>query len=83
MKVNTLWGKEDIIDTKVCMVCKEIKLVKSFGVRAYHKDGTPEIKNTCKSCLSKDAKIVKNHKKTTFKTTDDYVCPFVNIQRNK
>ena len=58
--VNTLWGEEDIPNTKVCMVCKETKLVESFGLRSYHKDGTPETKNTCKSCLSKDAKILRN-----------------------
>ena len=59
--VNTLWGEEDIPNTKVCMVCKETKLVESFGLRSYHKDGTPETKNTCKSCLSKDAKILRNY----------------------
>ena len=73
--VNTLWGEEDIPNTKVCMVCKETKLVESFGLRSYRKDGTPETKNTCKSCLSKDAKILRNHKKTKAKPTDDYVCP--------
>jgi hypothetical protein len=75
MIVYDLWGEEVITQTKVCMVCKEVKHIDTFGVRSYRKDGTPETKNTCKSCLSIDAKILRNYKKISSKPVKDYACP--------
>ena len=57
MIVNTLYGLEEIADTKMCYSCKEIKHLDDFAHRGHRKDGTRETKNICKPCNNKQVKI--------------------------
>ena len=45
MILNTLWGPEEIYNTKVCSDCGEEKTIDDFGTRAHRKDGTRETHN--------------------------------------
>ena len=76
MIVNTLWGPEEIQDTKLCNRCNKVKHFSLFGMRSYRKNGTPETKNTCKKCLRKDTKILAKARKFIPKPDKNYICPW-------
>ena len=75
MIVNTLWGPEEIQDTKICNHCNEVKHLSLFGIRSYRKDGSAETKNTCKDCLCKENRILSEAKKLIPKPDKNYICP--------
>ena len=76
MMVNTLFGQEDIEDTKSCIKCGEIKHLSKFGVRAYGKNGNPrEIRNDCNSCISIQTKRVGKLKKDYPRPDENHQCP--------
>ena len=79
MIVNTLYGLEEIADTKMCYSCKEIKHLDDFAHRGHRKDGTRETKNICKPCNNKQVKILNDQKKYFLKPDVDYKCPICNL----
>ena len=79
MIVNTLYGLEEIADTKMCYSCKEIKHLDDFAHRGHRKDGTRETKNICKPCNKKQVKILNDQKKYFLKPDVDYKCPICNL----
>ena len=54
MIINTLWGKEEILETKVCVVCKIEKLYSDFPTKP---DRADKMHINCKAC---EAKRLKN-----------------------
>ena len=74
-KVNTLFGVEEIPDTKMCYKCRETKHFDDFAIRGHRKDGTRETKNICKKCSQVQSKILREHKKYISKPDVDYRCP--------
>ena len=73
-KVNTLFGVEEIPDTKMCYKCRETKHFDDFAIRGHRKDGTRETKNVCKKCSQEQSKILTKHKKYISKPDTDYRC---------
>ena len=73
--VNTLWGPELIVDTKICVDCKEVKPISEFSNRSLRKDGTAETKNICKACGSVQQRFLNRARKSVPKPSSDYVCP--------
>jgi len=81
--VNTLWGLEEIEDTKVCSDCGEVKHILQFGCRGHKKDGTYERKNQCKSCLKIKSRDVRKHQKIFPKPTAVYRCPICKMNETE
>ena len=80
MKIMTLWGEEEVSNTRMCIHCKEVKHEDEFGVRSYTKNGIKaERRNDCNSCKSKQTKI-RNELKRQYPrpTNEDYQCPRCN-----
>ena len=72
---NTLYGPEEIHDTKICSDCGEEKYIEEFGTRAHRKDGTRETHNFCKGCNKIQVKVLTSAKKTIPKPDKNYKCP--------
>ena len=76
MIVKTLFGEEELENTKRCIKCNEIKHLSNFGVRAYSKEGIPrEIRNDCNSCRKVQSKILKKLKKENPLPNENVECP--------
>ena len=77
MIINTLWGEEEVIQTKTCCRCGETKHKDDFAYRSYNKNGDKEYKNYCKDCDKIATKQVDQLKKQyPFPNKDkDYICP--------
>ena len=76
MIVNTLFGQEEIEDTKRCIKCGEVKHLSQFGVRAYGREGSPtEIRNDCNSCKSFQTKKVSKLKRDYPRPDENHKCP--------
>lgn len=59
---NNLYGEE--VEGKICIICDEFKTLDMYGSRTRNKNGEPvELRNDCKSCLSKKSKRVNELKK--------------------
>ena len=58
MKIMTLWGEEEVHNTRMCIHCKQVKHEEEFGIRSYTKNGVKsERRNDCNSCRKKETKI--------------------------
>ncbi len=76
MIVNTLWGKEELLDTKRCSECgKEYpKTNQYFGIAS----GGNYFRGTCKLCGIKNSRITKKLKEQ-YPTPINHVCPICKI----
>ena len=76
MLVNTLFGQEEISQTKRCIKCGEIRHISEYGVRAYGKEGDPrEIRNDCNPCRKVQSKILKKLKEDYPRPDENHQCP--------
>ena len=62
MKINTLYGKQEI-ETKRCITCNEVKSLQEFHIRTKRYNGEP-VGNDCKVCKNKKIKQINEIKKT-------------------
>lgn len=78
MKVNTLWGEEDLpIKSKKCIACGEEKSLTEYTMRNHTKSKQGETINTCKACKRKENKLIEQYKVQIPISTlpSDYRCP--------
>ena len=75
MLLNTLWGPEEIKETKICSQCKEVKHLSEFTTRAHRKDGSKETHNHCKICNQRQTKFLRKYRNTIPKPDENYICP--------
>ena len=60
MIVNTLWGEEEIFNTRICIYCKEEKSFSEYSVKPDRKD---KLDTRCKSCMRKQGRLRSKLKK--------------------
>ena len=75
MIIQTIFGLEEITETKICSDCGKEKFIEDFGTRAHRKDGTRETHNFCKACNRIQQKVLSSAKKTVSKPNLNYKCP--------
>tara|TARA_B100001057_G_scaffold461331_1_gene513204 strand:- start:3381 stop:3830 length:450 start_codon:yes stop_codon:yes gene_type:complete len=75
MIVNTLWGPEDIPETRRCCDCNEVKPKTEFSYRGFRKDGSKEFRNDCKRCNQKKIKFSNRYRRSIPLPDENYCCP--------
>ena len=61
MIINTLFGEEEISDTKICVYCKKEKLLSDYSKHINQKDN---LDSRCKQCVKKRSKKRQSIRKT-------------------
>ena len=76
MKVMTLWGEEEIEESRLCYKCGEVKHLSNFMVRVETKK-RKEYRNECKQCKNRETSKATRLKKeyATIKPCMDDECP--------
>ena len=74
MIIQTLWGPEEVSDTKMCYSCREVKHLDLFANRGHRKDGSRETKNICKVCQQHQTKVLNKVRKEIPKPNSDHKC---------
>ena len=85
MIINTLWGPEEVVETKKCRRCGEIKHLEKFAVNRKFASGSVARRAYCIECEKKQKSISgvkyysKKPKELNCPTCGDYVTGSYNI----
>ena len=61
MIINTLFGEEEIFNTKICVYCKQEKLLSDYSK---HKNMKDNLDSRCKQCVKERSKSLRLIRKT-------------------
>jgi hypothetical protein len=76
LTVNTLWGEEEVNNSRQCWKCGEVKSEDEFATRYSGNNGNRELRNDCKKCQSSQTRVVSQLKKHyPPPNKDTYQCP--------
>jgi hypothetical protein len=77
--VNTLWGKESVLEVKTCIKCHEVKPLTAFMTRENLKSGKSSYRTECKKCAKEKGILRKAlEKQHPRPTSANYCCPICN-----
>ena len=75
MIINTLWGEEEVIESRICIKCGEDKPLDAYEIRNNMGNGGKERRNDCRACRHAANKHVEQLKKQHPFPDKNYICP--------